>query len=58
MSINRENIKLVSYVPHGPVPDIRGFAPSIVAFNLMKHFRQTSPVTICSRETFGGRLRN
>lgn len=52
MAFNPNSLKLVSYVPHGSVPDIRGFAPSIVAFNLMRNFKQISPVTICSRETY------
>ena len=52
MAINRNNIKMVSYIPHGAVPDIRGFAPSIVAYNLMKNFKQISAVTICNREMY------
>ena len=52
MAINPNNIKLVSYVPHGTVPDTRGFAPSIVAYNLTKNLKQISAVTICNRETY------
>ena len=51
MTIRQNSIKLVSYIPHGAVPDIRGFAPSIVAYNLTKNFKQVSAVTICNRET-------
>ena len=52
MAIQRNSIKLVSYIPHGAVPDIRGFAPSIAAYNLTKNFKQISAVTICNRETY------
>jgi UDP-N-acetylglucosamine:(glucosyl)LPS alpha-1,2-N-acetylglucosaminyltransferase len=52
VAIDPNNIKLVSYVPHGAVPDIRGFAPSIVAYNLTKNLKQISAVTICNRETY------
>ena len=52
MTIRGNSIKLVSYIPHGAVPDIRGFAPSIAAFNLTKNFKQLSAVTICNRETY------
>lgn len=50
--MNNDKIKLVSYIPHGAMPDIRGFAPSIVAYNLTKNFKQTSAFTICNRETY------
>jgi glycosyltransferase involved in cell wall biosynthesis len=52
MAISPDRLKLVSYVPHGAVPDIRGFAPSIVAYNLTRHLKQISTVTICNRETY------
>ncbi len=52
MAIQQDSIKLVSYIPDGAVPDIRGFAPSITAYNLMKNFKQISPITICNRETY------
>jgi len=51
MGIRGNSIKLVSYIPHGAVPDVRGFAPSIAAHNLTKNFKQLSAVTICNRET-------
>ncbi|MGO9013652.1 MAG: glycosyltransferase family 4 protein [Dissulfurispiraceae bacterium] len=52
MAIQQNSIKLVSYIPHGALPDIRGFAPSIAAYNLMKNFKLISAVTICNRETY------
>jgi glycosyltransferase involved in cell wall biosynthesis len=43
-------MKIVTYVPHGAVPDIRGFAPALVAYNFMRHFRFVTTYTICSQE--------
>lgn len=52
----KDNIPgVVSYVPHGSVPDTRGFAPSIVAYNLMRNFERTASVSICGLEA--GRAR-
>jgi glycosyltransferase involved in cell wall biosynthesis len=50
--VDDDRIKLVSYIPHGAVPDIRGFAPSIVAYNLTRHLKLVRAVTICTRERF------
>ncbi len=52
MTIQQNSIKLLSYIPNGAVPDIRGFAPSIAAYNLTKNFKQISAVTICNRENY------
>src|SRR5208337_2134003 len=52
MAILQNSLKLVSYIPDGAVPDIRGFAPSIAAYNLTKNFKQISVVTICNQETY------
>jgi UDP-N-acetylglucosamine:(glucosyl)LPS alpha-1,2-N-acetylglucosaminyltransferase len=52
MPVRKNSLKLVSYVPHGAVPDLRGFAPSIAAYNLVKNFEQLSAVTICNRERY------
>src|SRR5208282_2071858 len=52
MTIRQNSLKLVSYIPHGAVPDTRGFSPSIVAYNLTKNFKQVSAVTICNREAY------
>jgi len=49
-------MKVVTYVPHGAVPDIRGFAPALVAYNFMRHFRFVTAYTICSREHHAARL--
>ncbi|MGO9378064.1 MAG: glycosyltransferase family 4 protein [Dissulfurispiraceae bacterium] len=46
-----DRIKLVSYLPHGLIPDIRGFAPAIVAYNLTKYLNSVSVFTICNRES-------
>ena len=36
-------MKICEYVPHGAVPDIRGFAPAIVAQNFAKFLKRTRP---------------
>jgi glycosyltransferase involved in cell wall biosynthesis len=52
MDMRNDNIKLISYVPHGAVPDIRGFAPAIVAYNLAKNLKNITVSTICNKETY------
>ena len=44
-------MKVVNYVPHGALPDIRGFAPAIVAWNLVKSYRLSQSYTLCNLET-------
>lgn len=43
-------MKVLSYLPHGALPDIRGFAPAIVAGNLNRALRFCKTHTICNRE--------
>ncbi len=43
-------MKVLSYLPHGALPDVRGFAPAIVAWNLNRALRFCIPHTICNRE--------
>lgn len=38
------------YVPHGDVPDERGFSPAIVAWQHGKRLRRFTPTFICARE--------
>ena len=38
------------YVPHGGIPDCRGFSPSIVACELAKRTRYLRPWLVCSQE--------
>lgn len=45
-------MKLISYVPHGAVPDVRGFSPALAAANIVKHLRFFSPVTVCGNELY------
>lgn len=40
------------YVPHGALPDRRGFAPAIVAWNLARHLRFAIPVAISAAEDY------
>ncbi len=47
-------MKVAIYVPHGAVPDIRGFAPAIVAWNFALHLKAVSPLIICAREDYSG----
>ncbi|WP_372521696.1 glycosyltransferase family 4 protein [Sulfuricaulis sp.] len=49
-------MKVVSYVPHGSIPDIRGFAPALIAYNLTKHMRFTTTYTICNLEHYRQRV--
>ena len=48
-------MKIVTYVPHGAIPDIRGFAPALVAYNFMRHFRFATTYTICGQEHYAAR---
>lgn len=43
-------MKILSYLPHGALPDVRGFAPAIVAWNLNRSLRFCKAHTICNRE--------
>lgn len=38
------------YVPHGDIPDVRGFSPAIVAWNHGILMRRFEPLFICARE--------
>jgi len=40
------------YVPHGAVPDKRGFAPAIVAWNHARRLKAASPLIISAREHY------
>lgn len=43
-------MKLAIYVPHGAVPDKRGFAPAIVAWNHARRLSSIQPFIICAQE--------
>ena len=45
-------MKVVTYVPHGAIPDIRGFAPAIVAQNFASHLQFATPYIISAREVY------
>jgi glycosyltransferase involved in cell wall biosynthesis len=45
-------VKVAIYVPHGAVPDKRGFAPSIVAWNQARRLRSARPVIISALEEY------
>jgi glycosyltransferase involved in cell wall biosynthesis len=47
-------MKVAIYVPHGAIPDIRGFAPAIVAWNFALHLKAVSSLVICAREDYSG----
>lgn len=38
------------YVPHGAVPDRRGFAPAIVAWELARRLKTVAPCVVSARE--------
>lgn len=40
------------YVPHGAIPDRRGFSPAIVAWEFAKRTRVVQPFLFCARETY------
>jgi len=46
------NKVICQYIPHGAIPDKRGFAPAIVAENISKHFQDLEPFFICSQEDY------
>lgn len=41
---------VVTYLPHGAMPDIRGFAPAIVAWNIAKYLSFSTTSMICAAE--------
>lgn len=45
-------MKLAIYVPHGAVPDKRGFAPAIVAWNHARRLKKLEPVIISACEDY------
>ena len=45
-------MNVVTYLPHGAIPDVRGFAPAIVAWNLACHLRFSQFHIICNREDY------
>jgi glycosyltransferase involved in cell wall biosynthesis len=45
-----DRVPAALYVPHGAVPDRRGFAPAIVAWENARHFRSVAPLIISARE--------
>lgn len=45
-------MKVAIYVPHGAVPDKRGFAPAIVAWNLARRLKAAKPIIISAREDY------
>jgi glycosyltransferase involved in cell wall biosynthesis len=47
-------VKAAIYVPHGAIPDKRGFAPAIVAWNHARRLKTVSPVIVSAREDYPG----
>lgn len=45
-------MKVAIYVPHGAVPDVRGFSPAIVAWNHARRLKTVSPVIVSAREDY------
>ena len=45
-------MNVLTYLPHGTLPDTRGFAPAIVAANLNRALRFCRPYIICNREHY------
>lgn len=45
-------MKICEYVPHGAVPDIRGFAPAIVAQNFAKFLKEDEAYIISNLEDY------
>ena len=43
---------ICQYVPHGAIPDKRGFAPAIVAQNISKYFTNLKPFFISNQEEY------
>jgi hypothetical protein len=47
-------VKAAIYVPHGAIPDRRGFAPAIVAWNHARRLKTLLPVIVSAREDYPG----
>lgn len=45
-------MKVAIYVPHGALPDKRGFAPAIVAWNHARRLKSVTPLVISAREDY------
>lgn len=45
-------MKVAIYVPHGSLPDRRGFAPAVVAWNHALNLATWVPLVICAREAY------
>lgn len=43
--------KVLTYLPHGEIPDSRGFAPALVAQNLAKSQNEFQNLHVCAAET-------
>lgn len=43
--------KVLTYLPHGEIPDSRGFAPALVAQNLAKYQQAFQNLHVCAAET-------
>lgn len=42
--------KVLTYLPHGEIPDSRGFAPALVAQNLAKYQKEFKNLHVCAAE--------
>ena len=42
--------KILTYLPHGEIPDSRGFAPALVAQNLAKYQKEFENLHVCAAE--------
>ncbi len=51
-------MKAAIYVPHGAIPDRRGFAPAIVAWNHARRLKAVEPVVISAREDYSSAHEN
>ena len=47
-------MRVAIYVPHGAIPDKRGFSPAIVAWNHARRLKTASPVVVSAREDYPG----
>lgn len=45
-------MRVIHYVPHGAIPDRRGFAPAVVAQNLAKNLRLSKPYLVSAMEDY------
>jgi len=43
---------VVTYIPHGAIPDTRGYAPALAAQYLAKHLTSSRNVHVCARESY------